>query len=323
MSFSYQNPIWPDYFADPFILHWQGYYYAFGTGSSRGNKLEGDERAFPLLRSIDLLHWEDLGGAMDTLQGGNRWAYWAPEVAATDDGFFLYYSAAPEGRDEEQRLRVARSTSPMGPYVDTGRQFCPEVGFSIDAHPFRDPRDGTWYLFFAHDFFDGRVGTGIAVAPLASDMMSLAGPPRAAVRATADWQIYERNRLIYGRRWEAWHTVEGPCVAYQHGLYWCFYSGGNWQTEHYGVSVACAPHPLGPWTEPDASDGPKLMKQVPGRILGPGHNSLTATPDGKTSLIVYHAWDAARTGRRMFIDPLEWTPEGPRTIGPTDTRQEV
>jgi hypothetical protein len=34
-------------------------------------------------------------------------------------------------------------------------------------------------------------------------------------------------------------------------------------------------------------------------------------------VMVYHAWDPDFTKRRMCIDPLVWTPEGPRCNGPS------
>ncbi|HEX2101808.1 MAG TPA: family 43 glycosylhydrolase, partial [Candidatus Synoicihabitans sp.] len=140
------------------------------------------------------------------------------------------------------------------------------------------------------------------------------------VRANADWQVYERNRPLYGRSWAAWHTVEGPCVVYHENHYYCFYSGGNWQTHDYGVSYAVASHPLGPWTHAPESE-PVVLRQKPGEVLGPGHNSYSVAPDGRTELLVYHAWDVARTARRMCLDRLVWTTAGPRCLGPTTTLQ--
>ena len=59
------------------------------------------------------------------------------------------------------------------------------------------------------------------------------------------------------------------------------------------------------------------MKGIPDKVLGPGHNSVIRGPDGRTDFVVYHAWDPGRTARRLCIDPLEYTPEGPRCIGPS------
>jgi hypothetical protein len=40
-------------------------------------------------------------------------------------------------------------------------------------------------------------------------------------------------------------------------------------------------------------------------------------PDDRTLYCVYHAWDANHTARRMCIDPLIWTREGPKVDGPS------
>lgn len=315
MSLAYTNPVWPGYFADPFVLRVGDTYYAYGTGTELDRDRRDRPAAFSVLRSTTLTHWEHIGGVLPTRPGEEARAYWAPEVAMRDGRFYLYYSSAPPGRDELHRLHVAVADRPEGPFEDKGLVLPDHDEFTIDADPFCDPRTGRWYLFFARDFFEERTGTGLAVAPLADDMMAVAAPPRPMLRANADWQIYERDRPLYGRRWEAWHTVEGPCVVYREGRYYCFYSGGNWQTRDYGVSYAVADNPLGPWQHaPEA--GPVVLRERPPHALGPGHNSYCVAPDG-TGVLVYHAWDAERRARRMCIDPLVWTHDGPRCLGPT------
>jgi beta-xylosidase len=321
MGICYTNPVWPGYFADPFVLRWGDDYFAYGTGESVKQRTPGVASVFDILHSVDLAHWNAVGPALIPPTHSAPLSYWAPEVAASEGQFLLYYSSAPEGRDELHRLRVATAADPRGPFVDAGMVLPERDGFCIDAHPFRDPKDGRWYLFFAKDFFDERAGTGLAVVPLQPDMLRADGPSRVVLRANADWQIYERNRTLYGREWIAWHTVEGPCVVEHDGRYYCFYSGGNWQTHEYGVSFAIADHPLGPWKHALES-GPTVLREKPGEVLGPGHNSYAVTSDG-TEVLVYHAWDPARRARRMCIDRLLWTPEGPRCDGPTTTRQAI
>jgi hypothetical protein len=46
-------------------------------------------------------------------------------------------------------------------------------------------------------------------------------------------------------------------------------------------------------------------------------------PDHETDYIAYHAWDPLRTARRMFLDRLIWTADGPRCEGPSQTPQAV
>ncbi|HWG86117.1 MAG TPA: glycoside hydrolase family 43 protein, partial [Deinococcales bacterium] len=229
--------------------------------------------------------------------------------------FYMYYSAGIG--DKGHQLRVGIAERPEGPYRDAGVILTPDDPFTIDAHPFQDD-DGQWYLYYARDFLDGdRVGTALAVDRLVS-MTELAGEPRTVARATADWQIFRKNREMYGAIYD-WYTLEGPFVRKHGNRYYCFYSGGAWEEPNYGVSYAVATHPLGPWEEP-AADGPTVLRSIPGQVVGPGHNSIVRGPDGE-DYIVYHAWDEAKTGRRMCIDRLEWTLNGPRTEGPTFTTQ--
>lgn len=322
MPITYSNPVWPGYFADPFILPVGDRYYAYGTGTELDADAGGAKRAFTILQSRDLATWERVGGALVPRPGTEGHSFWAPEVAQEGGQFFLYYSSAPPDRDEQHRIHVAVADRPEGPFVTVGSVLPESEGFCIDAHPFRDPRDGRWYLFFAKDFFGERTGTGLAVVSLSTDLLHAAGPSREVLRANADWQIYERNRTLYGRQWPAWHTVEGPCVVAHAGRYYCFYSGGNWQTRDYGVSYASADAPLGPWVHA-RSIGPAVLRESPPDILGPGHNSYVVAPDHRTELLVYHAWDATRSARRMCLDPLVWTEHGPRCLGPTLGEQRI
>ncbi|WP_424952615.1 glycoside hydrolase family 43 protein [Deinococcus sp.] len=306
---TYTNPVFPDYFADPFVLEHAGTYYAYGT--TPGTQQHG---VFALLSSPNLTDWTPLGRVLAPLESG--WTdYWAPEVAQHGGRFYLYFSA---GRgDRGHHLRVAVADHPAGPFTDQNLVLTPDLPFAIDPHPFRD-EDGQWYLYYATDLLDGeRVGTSLVVQPL-RDMLTLEGGPQTVLRASHDWQRYQAERNMYGAVYD-WHTLEGPFVVRRGGSYYCFYSGGAWTDPSYGVSYAVAGAPLGPWHEPEAGT-PVILKTVTGHVIGPGHNSLVQAPDGET-VVVYHAWDVAQTARRLCVDRLDWTPEGPRLRGPTWTPQ--
>lgn len=307
----FTNPVYDGYFADPFVLRYDGAFYAYGTGAVI------DGRVFEVLTSLDLVHWRSLGGALQPFPGGEGLDYWAPEVAVDGGRLWMYYSA---GRgDAGHRPRVATADRPEGPFVDCGVVLTPDEPFAIDASPFRDV-DGSWYLYYARDVLDGeRPGTALAVDRL-DGMTALAGDCRTVLRASADWQRYARDRSIYGAVYD-WHTLEGPHVRRHDGRYYCFFSGGAWHGPDYGVSYCVADSPLGPFTEAAGPEpGPALLRTRPGQVLGPGHSSLVQTPVGE-DFLVYHAWDAALTARRMCIDRVVWTPDGPRVRGPSTTPQ--
>jgi GH43 family beta-xylosidase len=121
---------------------------------------------------------------------------------------------------------------------------------------------------------------------------------------------------MYGGTYD-WHTLEGPFVLLRDGIYYCTYSGGCWQTSGYGVDFATSNDVLGPYSDDGGESGPRVLRGVPGHVIGPGHHSVVRGPDGATDYAVYHAWDASMSARRMCIDPLVITAEGPRCLGPT------
>lgn len=311
----YTNPVYPEYFADPFAWRSGNEYFAIGTGpeEAAGSK---EARIFPLLRSRDLVHWTPSARALvrPDVDGDT---FWAPEIAHAEGRFWLYYSVGHA--DKDHQLRVASSTAPEGPYVDCGALTnVSEVPFAIDPHPFRDD-DGRWYLFHARDFLDtdahSRAGTALVVHELES-MTRLSPNGRTVLRAHYDWQLFKANRLMYGRRFD-WHTLEGPFVVKHGGRYYCLYSGGCWEGDTYGVDYGVADHVLGPYDDRGAENGPRVVRTVPGRVLGPGHCSVARAPDERTHVLVYHAWDADMRARTMRIDPLRFTENGPRCDGPS------
>jgi arabinan endo-1,5-alpha-L-arabinosidase len=298
----YCNPVHDEYFADPFVLRVDDGYLAVGTGRVV------DGRVFEVLHSPDLVSWRSVGGALVPPEGVGT-DFWAPEVIEIDGRWTMYYSVGTG--DVGHHLRVAVADRPEGPYVDEGVDLTPHEGFAIDPHPLR-AQDGGLFLFYARDVLEGeRVGTMLAVAPLLSP--TSLGPAVDVLLASADWQIFERQRHRYGRVVD-WHTLEGPFVVFRDGRYWCFYSAGSWEQPTYAVGCAVSDHPLGPWVEADASR--RVLQSVPGHVTGPGHNSLVRTADD-VDVLVYHAWDEALTRRQMRVDQVWWTDQGPRTDGPT------
>jgi arabinan endo-1,5-alpha-L-arabinosidase len=319
-TISYTNPVYAGSMPDPSVIRYRGLYYAFGT---TGNRPLPDGRIFRVLRSPDLVDWEEVGGALTPPTTDKRYHYWAPEVTVHEGRFYLYYSMGGV-EPEKFELRVAVSDQAEGPYNDVGVKLvdCETNRFTIDAFPFRDD-DGQWYLFYARNFTNSapgeHAGTALVVDRLL-DMTRLAGDCRVVVRARYDWTLYEAKRRmdVYGATFD-WHTIEGPCVVKHAGRYYCFYSGSNYQTERYGVDYVVADHPLGPYE--GQGDRARVLSGIPGHVRGPGHHSIVPAPDGRGQYLVYHAWDAAMKKRWMCIDPLVWTKDGPRCAGPTFTPQ--
>lgn len=305
------NPVYAGSLADPYVWRGGDAYYAIGTGAAEAAGL-ASERVFPLLRSTDLTRWEEIGHGLIRPTEAAGDTFWAPEVVSHEGRWYLYYSVGHE--DREHQLRVAVSDDPDGPYLDVaGLTDVAEVPFAIDPHAFRDD-DGRWYLFHARDFLDvasdgsARAGTALVVSELET-MTQLAKPAHTVLRARRDWQRYARDRVMYGRSFD-WHTLEGPCVLKHDGRYYCLYSSGSWQTDTYGVDFAVADHVLGPYDDGENDVGPRVLRTLPGRVVGPGHCSVVQAPDGEF-VIAYHAWDPDLRARTMRLGELRFGLNGP------------
>jgi GH43 family beta-xylosidase len=309
---TYKNPVYPESFPDPFVLKHDGDYFAFCTGHAH------DGRAFGVVTSRDLVNWKPLAGAMEPLPPEAGPLYWAPEVTYYDGRFYLYYSV---GNETFMQIRVAISDTPEGPYVDSGNTLTKQ-DFAIDPHVFVDD-EGSRYMFYATDFLDySHIGTGTVVDKML-DPFTLAGEPRPVTRAKYDWQVYDPARKEKGG--VRWHTVEGPFVLKHKDTYFEMFSGGNWQNITYGVgyAVSATIENNSEWTQHiDGTDTLPLLRTIPDRIIGPGHNSVVQGPNGGEMFCVYHRWQDDK--RVMCIDRMGFAGgDGLFVAGPTDEPQRM
>jgi GH43 family beta-xylosidase len=319
-SDTYTNPVYRHACADPFVLKYCSEYWCYYTG------IQPDGRCFGILHSTDLVHWEAVGSAMDPLvadastPGAGYIHYWAPEVTYDNGVFFMYYAA---GDEVHMQIRVATATRPGGPFADSRHRLTSEQ-FAIDAHVFVDD-DGSRYLFYATDYLDHpRVGTGTAFDRLL-DPFTLAGRPRPVTRALYDWQIYDPVRAEKGG--VRWHTLEGPFVLKHDGRYYQMFSGGNWHNASYGVAygVTDSLAAAGEWVQCcDGETSLPILRSLPAqRVIGPGHNSVAAGPDGRELFCVYHRWQPETHERVLAIDRLGWEGEQLVVYGPMSSPQPV
>jgi beta-xylosidase len=292
ISIEYSNPIISQNLADPFILKANDNYYLFATGKAP------DDRRLPIYRSRNLREWAFVRGAVAQGAEGawNRRNFWAPEVMFLDGKYHLYYTAMPDGtpKNEGNRVGLAVSTTPDGPYEDAG-VVIPHA--SLDGSPFMD-QDGALYLFYTieHGNHDGLKAGQIYVDRMLS-------PSRVAGKPV---------QLISHHEWQ-----EGPCLPYSDSRYLLTYSTGAWTNDTYGVRWAIGPSPLGPFTEQ-----PDIILKSTELAKGPGHHNIFIGPDGKLWL-VYHGWDPGFKMRMPRIDPLIISEKGLSCPGPTMGRQVI
>lgn len=121
--------------------------------------------------------------------------------------------------------------------------------------------------------------TPIFAQPLSADGQSLTGSPRII--------------LVNDLAWEG-HLIEGPWLTRHDDHYYLFYSGNDFSTADYGIGVAIASSPLGPFRK---IENPILRSSAEWR--GPGHPSVALGPDGVPRLF-FHAFFPGRAGYKEF-----------------------
>jgi beta-xylosidase len=133
-------------------------------------------------------------------------------------------------------------------------------------------------------------------------------PIRAQVIAPDGRSLVGDNRIVLAndQDWEG-HLIEGPFVTYQQGRYWLFYAGNDFSTPAYGIGVAVADHPLGPYTKQEEP----LLRSTK-EWVAPGHASVAPGVDRQPQLF-FHAFHPGTGGynafRALLTVGLSFTPE--------------
>ncbi|WP_114226872.1 MULTISPECIES: family 43 glycosylhydrolase [Sphingomonas] len=136
----------------------------------------------------------------------------------------------------------------------------------------------------------------LATFPEAAAIVAALTTPVLARRLAPDGRGFvgaAQPVLTNDQPWEG-HLIEGPFVTRQAGRYWLFYAGNDFSTPAYGIGVAVADHPLGPYTK---RAEPFLRSAE--QWWAPGHASVAPGPDGAPQLF-FHAFHPGRCGYNAF-----------------------
>jgi hypothetical protein len=131
-----------------------------------------------------------------------------------------------------------------------------------------------------------KVKPALAGVAKAADIVEAMRTPIHARRLGSDGRSLvgeERVVLANDQDWEG-HLIEGPFVTKQNGRYWMFYAGNDFSTPAYGIGVAVADHPMGPYRK----HAEPLLKSTR-EWWAPGHASVALGADGRPQLF-FHAY---------------------------------
>jgi hypothetical protein len=142
-------------------------------------------------------------------------------------------------------------------------------------------------------------------------MGELAGEPVLLTRPEQEWE--KRSGSEY--RWN-----EGPFMIKHGGIYYLMFSANCYAGKFYALGYGVSKNPLGPFEK--YKDNPILEAPEEWRhVSGPGHHSLTLSPDGKELFAAYHTHVDVQQGggnRQMAIDRAGFRADGSMYInGPS------
>jgi arabinoxylan arabinofuranohydrolase len=288
------NPLLQGYYADPEVLYAKktGKYYIYPT-TDGFNDWSG--YYFKTFSSDDLVNWKDEGTILDLKKDvpwGSRNA-WAPCIVEKKINgkyqYFYYFTAA-------QKVGLAISDNPTGPFKDTGKPFIGKLpdgitdGQVIDPDVFTDPKTNKSYLYWGNGFMAG--------AELSEDMRSI-----------------KQNTLTQMKPDDTFR--EGTYVFYRKGKYYFLWSEDDTRSPNYKVRYATSDAPLGKLTKP--KDNVVISGDEKQGIYATGHNSVLQVPGKDEWYIVYHRFSypdgikmgqAAGFNREVCIDHLYFDAAG-------------
>lgn len=285
--------------ADPWMVrHTDGYYYY--TQTTGGNvKLWRSKTLTGIGAGESKTVWTPPAG---TMYSSN---IWAPELHYLDGKWYIYF-AADDGSNENHRMYVLEnpSSNPLaGEWTFKGKISDPSDSWAIDGTVLTVGSD----RYFVWSGWDGTI----------NDKQNL-----YIAKMGNPWTISSGRTLISTPRYD-WETNtspevnEGPELIIRNQTINLVYSASGSWTDDYCLALITAP------VSADLLDAASWSKRSEplftsnGGIYGPGHHSMTQSPDGREDWMVYHTarWKGAGWTRNVRAQKFTWNPDDTPNLG--------
>jgi beta-xylosidase len=268
---TYKNPIIYADYSDPDVIRVGDVYY---MTSSSFNCVPG----LPILRSMDLVHWELIGHALpvmeptevyDKAQHGN--GVFAPCMRYHEGHFYIIWG------DPDFGIYYVKSEKAEGPWskphmIKKGRGF-------IDPSPLWDD-DGKVYI--SHAFANSRAGKHsiLVVQEAAPDLSGMIGEEVVVFNGHETGDKYVEGTKFH--KHEGMYYILAPAGGVTHG----------WQLALRSENV------YGPY------ERKVVLERGRTRINGPHQGAWVETPKGEHWF--FHFQDRAPYGRIVHLQPMRW-----------------
>lgn len=288
---------------DPVIAKEGRGYYLFATGGGVTVRHSKDRKAWEAATKI---FQEPPAWAVEAVPGFQG-HIWAPDISFFNGKWHLYYSVSTFGKNRSAiGLATTKSLDPTHKeygWTDHGMvvRSMPEDDYNaIDANVVLDEKGQPWMSF-------GSFWSGLKLVPLDLKTGKLLRPDEKPIAIA--------KRPHEGP--EQPGAIEAPFIVRRGGYFYLFASydfccrGAN---STYNIRVGRSKNVSGPYVDRDGKSmldggGTPVLARTEGRWRGPGHNGYLR--DGRTDLLVYHAYDVEDRGApKLHVDPLRWDRAG-------------
>ena len=282
---------------DPFFYYKDGYYYYIR--SSYGGLTVSKAKRFQDIGNVPRIMVYSQSDAPDYIRSN----WWAPEIHYLDGDWYIYW-AANDGRSENHRMYVLRSTDPddaQAPYELVG-QLAPTAyneatgEWEVDESQDMWAIDGTVFensdgrLYFLWAGYDGSAGNyqKLFIAEMLNPWTLKGGRT-----------LISEPDLPFEKRGGGYLLNEGPQVIAHgdkiHVLYSACQANYDWYS--LGLLTADADANLldaSSWTK---SEGPLFTKSnnSADESFATGHAMVVQSPDGTEDWLIYHAYIVGNT----------------------------
>lgn len=268
-----RNPLLPSGPDPSIIRHGKTYYYMDTLGDRLAIRATRDLAR--LAEAPEMVVWRA------PASGPNAQSIWAPELHRLNGKWYIYYTAAAAGHDDDEHrgIFVLENAGPdplRGRWIDRGRLATARPG--IDGTVFTS-RGKSYFVYSPY------VGPDSDLAIVAMhNPWTLSGPETIIARPDQPWERQGGRQILEGPAF-----LRGPT-----GDLFLSYSGSACWSDGYAIGLLRArrgsdPLAAASWTK---LPGPDLGTAPAAGVYAPGHNGFFTSADGG-AWIVYHANGAA------------------------------
>lgn len=236
---------------------------------------------------------------------------WAPEIHYIQGKWYIYFAASDGTGDKGRRMYVLENESqdPLkGIWIEKGAINTEYAGLdgTVLEH------EGELYFLYAGYGNFPEYGSAIYIAKM-KNPWTLCGQETLLTKPEFDWE--KQGGMAIN---------EGPVILKRNKKIFLIYSASTTWSEDYSLGMLTASENSNilladSWKK---SLLPVFKKSVKNKVLAPGHNSFTTSPDGIEDWIVYHAITGEASGvkldttlRSTRIQKFSWNSDGTPDFG--------